>query len=458
MKIVNSAVTFTIAAFFLYLGSGAAFAGMYAYIPNTGSDSIAVVDFDTDEITAEIDVENGPKGVVVTPDGQYVFVANSISGTVSVIQTSHIATTQDEVIDTISIGGELGGIAIDKDAEYVYVVSTSNEQVVKLNISDPENISKTGTYSVGSSPQGVAVLNDGDRIFVTNADDDTVSVVDSDGVSEISVGDSPGGIVAARHNDYVYVANEGDGTISVIDGDELEVVKTITVGNGPYALALASWDSYLYAANRTDGTVSIINAVTFSVLEEGVAVGSSPSGLSVPLNGSDAYVIDSTDNTLSIVDLDGNVTIMDNAYLNTSNITDLNGPMGLGSFIGGDEIDAPTDLTVVSIGESTIRIKWLCDAWNVEGYKVEVKNYSSSNSEYKLHALVTDPTQNSNDYYFYTIQGLNDGVKYGIKIASYTEATDSDLTSAVTSTTDESDDDDDDDSSDNDCFIGSLFH
>lgn len=450
MKIVDSAVTFTIAAICLCLGSGPAFAGMYAYIPNTGSNSIAVLDFDTDEITAEIAVEDSPQAVAVTSDGQYVFVANSNSGTVSVIQTSHISTSQDDVICTVNIGGELGGMALDRDNKALWVVSSSTNKAAKLDLSDMDNI-QTTTISVGDNPRGVAVFRDGETVFVTNADDDTVTVISNGGASTIDVGDSPGGIVAGRYNDYVYVANEGDGAISVIDGEELEVVKTITVGSGPCALALASWGSYLYAANQADGTVSIINAVTFSVLEEGVAVGSSPSGLSVPLNGSDAYVTDSTDNTLSIVDLDGNVTTMDNAYLNTSNIVDLNGPMGLGCFIGGDAPDAPDDLTVSNVGETSFKITWNDNSNTEDGFKLEIKQEAQDEAEYKIWALIDESEES------YWVTGLNDGITYNVRLAAYTEGADSGFSTSASASTDESEDDDDDDSN-NDCFIGSLFH
>ena len=458
MKIVKSGALIAITFILLCFGASHGLASMYAYIPNTGSDSIAVVDMEGPSIIAEVAVENAPTGIVVTPDGQYVFSANSLSGTVSVIQTSQIATSQDEVIDTISVGGELGGMAMDKEAEYVYVVSRTNDKVIKLDISDPETVVKRDSIDVGSNPQGVAVFHNGEKIFVTNADDDTVSVVESDATTVIGVGDSPAGIVASTYGDYVYVANEGDGTISVIDGANLYVVTTITVESGPYALALASWDSYLYVANAASGTVSIINALTFSVREQGVVVGSSPSGLSVPKNGSDAYVIDSTDNTLTIVDLEGKVTTLDNTDLNTSNITDLNSPMGLGNFMGGDGPEAPTDLTIDNVGEESFRITWEDNSWTEEGFKLEIKNHSHDEPEFNLFAVIIDPGTTDSGKRVYWVKGLNDDTKYSVRLAAYTEAADSEFTSAVTATTDDSDDDDDDDDDDEtDCFIKTLF-
>jgi YVTN family beta-propeller protein len=57
-----------------------------------------------------------PYGVSVTPDGNYVYVSNVFSNTVSVISTSN-----NTVIKTIPVEKGIRGVSVSPDGEYVYV-------------------------------------------------------------------------------------------------------------------------------------------------------------------------------------------------------------------------------------------------------------------------------------------------------------------------------------------------
>ena len=62
---------------------------------------------------------DGSDGVAVTPDGGYVYVANTYSNTVSVIRT-----TDNMVVNTIPVDVPVG-VAVTTEGDYVYVVSGS---------------------------------------------------------------------------------------------------------------------------------------------------------------------------------------------------------------------------------------------------------------------------------------------------------------------------------------------
>jgi YVTN family beta-propeller protein len=83
-------------------------------------------------------------------------------------------------------------------------------------------------------------LND-TRLFVTNQDDGSVSVIDTETLKEIAlieVGNKPEGISTHPDDRHVYVANWFDSTVSVIDGKTLKVVDTIKTGEGSRAFGL----------------------------------------------------------------------------------------------------------------------------------------------------------------------------------------------------------------------------
>ncbi len=109
---------------------------------------------------------------------------------------------------------------------------------------------------VGAQPAAVAI--DPDAIWVTNADDGTVSRVDrktNSVVQTIRVGSGPAGISIG--SGAVWVLNGLDGTISRIDPRTAQLVQTIPVGNGPTAITYGF--GALWVANAADGTVSKID-------------------------------------------------------------------------------------------------------------------------------------------------------------------------------------------------------
>ena len=121
--------------------------------------------------------------------------------------------------------------------------------------------SATGKISeevpVGATPSHLAV-GEG-AVWVTNADDDTVSRIDPvkrTVVQTIPVGSSPSGITTG--NGAVWVANSLDGTVSRIDPRTNTVVQTIDVGNGPLGIAYAAGS--VWVANTGDDTITKIDA------------------------------------------------------------------------------------------------------------------------------------------------------------------------------------------------------
>ena len=93
----------------------------------------------------------------------------------------------------------------------------------------------TAAIGVGSAPREVGVDPAANTIYVTNENDNSVSVID--GVTNtvtatIAVGDSPWGVAVDTATNTIYVANVG-GTVSVIDGTTNTLTATIGVGGRP---------------------------------------------------------------------------------------------------------------------------------------------------------------------------------------------------------------------------------
>lgn len=78
------------------------------------------------------------------------------------------------------------------------------------------------------------------RMYVSNLDDDTVSVINkssNDVIDTIKVGNNLVGIAYDSLNKRMYVTNAGNEAASVINKSSNDVIKTIKVGRVPFQIA-----------------------------------------------------------------------------------------------------------------------------------------------------------------------------------------------------------------------------
>lgn len=142
-----------------------------------------------------------------------------------------------------------------------------------------------GTVTVGKEPTGVAVTPS--RVYVTNAGDDTVTVLDAANnsvVTTIGVGVRPWGIAVDAARNRLYVANKTSGTVTVIDTTDNSEIVELPVGPEPSGVAVNPEGTMVFVTNPTWDLVDVIDTASLSLLDpvqvpgvkEGVAV--SPDG------------------------------------------------------------------------------------------------------------------------------------------------------------------------------------
>ena len=167
-----------------------------------------------------------PLEVSLTPNGQYVFVANSGSDNVTVIDAATKA-----VVKTIAVGdGPVG--AWPGSNGVMYVDNETGKSLTAINATTLENIR---TYNLGFTPAMAAVAPDG-TLWVTDTDNGKVAIYRTEGqekIAEITVGSGAHAIAFNGNGTTGYVSNQNAGTVSVIDVAGRTVVKNITVGAKP---------------------------------------------------------------------------------------------------------------------------------------------------------------------------------------------------------------------------------
>jgi YVTN family beta-propeller protein len=139
--------------------------------------------------------------VAVTPDASKVYVANAVSGNVSVIDTATntVVNVPGSCAPAICVGSISQGVAVTPDGSKVYVANAGSGASGSVSVIDtPTNTVIGSPIPVGSFPFGVAVTPDGSKVYVANEGSGasgSVSVIDTATNtvigSPIAVGGSP---------------------------------------------------------------------------------------------------------------------------------------------------------------------------------------------------------------------------------------------------------------------------
>jgi len=111
-----------------------------------------------------------PNGVAVMPDGTRAYVANSISGSVSVMSITRGGRLSMRYQSEIETGTEPYGLALTPNARKLYVTNARSNTVSVIDTAT-NRVVKTIT-NVGLEPRGIAITNDGDA----DDDDETIYV------------------------------------------------------------------------------------------------------------------------------------------------------------------------------------------------------------------------------------------------------------------------------------------
>jgi YVTN family beta-propeller protein len=160
------------------------------------------------------------------------------------------------------------------------------------------------TVTVGSFPFGVAVNSSTNRIYVTNAMSNNVSVIDgatNTVVATVPVGNSPYQVDVNPSTNRIYVANSVSNNVSVIDGATNTVTATVPVGSQPLSVGVNTSTNRIYSANFGSDNVSVIDG-TSNIVVSAVAVGSHPRGIAVNPSTNRIYVSNAGANTVSVID------------------------------------------------------------------------------------------------------------------------------------------------------------
>jgi YVTN family beta-propeller protein len=216
--------------------------GSHLYVALNMTHEVAVIDTATRVIVKRIPVGIYPYTTVISADGSKVYVTNW--------------------------GGKVPGPGDVTDGMFPVVVDPRTGIPISGTVSVIDAASNTvlRTINVGLHPTGMALSPQGDRLFVTNANSDSVSVIGTatdtvvktlhvgeDGPDHTPIlGSSPNAVTVSPNGKTIYVANATDNAVAIVDVDSRSdhpVRGLIPTGWYPTAVAVDATGRQLFIAS-----------------------------------------------------------------------------------------------------------------------------------------------------------------------------------------------------------------
>lgn len=292
------------------------------------------IDSNTSINQTSIAVGIGPDAMFLTPDKKKLYIANVEDSTISII-----STVSDQVIKTISgirypwgfarlgtsnnvavsaydkqiavidfstdniirekqYGSHLGGIVADNIGEFLYVVAIDDEKVMKI---DAATLDSIDSFDTGNAPDGIGISKDNSKVYVTNTEDGTISIINvvTKSSSIINTGGKPELVHGNFDHSLLYISNFNKNKIHVLNTITDNIVHEITGLNGPEEAVADHSNQKLYVVNFNSAKVFEYDAVSYSKLESEYTTGNKPIGITPVSNK--LYVTNYGGNSVSVI-------------------------------------------------------------------------------------------------------------------------------------------------------------
>jgi adhesin/invasin len=224
---------------------------------------VAAIDGAVDVVRLVIPVGTGPRGVAVDEVANRVYVAVATDPLQRGPALVPIDGSKDLVViaDVVPLPAPGMGVAFNPNDGFVYVAIPTLQEVVVID-PKPGSARVVGEIrNLGKGTYDVAVDVGTNLVYVTNRDDDNVSVINTVDFKEIArlhVGRLPEAVGIDPDRGVAYVGNSGENTVSLIDGSKLNVFATLVVGPTPKAAVVDSVTGRVYVPTKTDDMVRVI--------------------------------------------------------------------------------------------------------------------------------------------------------------------------------------------------------
>lgn len=279
--------------------------------------TLSVVDPSSLRVVAKVPVGNDPHEVIASDDGTTAYVSNYGFGAYNTLTVVDLVT--NKAARTVDLGPLRGPHGLAFAGGKAWFTAEAAKAIARY---DPATHKVDWILGTGQNrTHMIYVSKDGQRIVTTNVSSGTVSIIDQEAVR--MPGPPPGGPVGRSRTDWnetvvrvgsgsegfdvspdgkeIWVANAQDGTISVIDFHEKKVVQTLAANvRGGNRLKFTPDGKRVLVSSGPE--LVVLDASARRVVKR-IPIGHGSGGVLVEPGGTRAFVACGPDNYVAVIDL-----------------------------------------------------------------------------------------------------------------------------------------------------------
>ena len=234
------------------------------YVPNSGSNTVDVIDPATYKVIDHFDVGKQPQHVVPSWDLKTLWVLNDLGNSLTKIDPMTGKKGNTYPVD------DPYNMYYTPDGKYAIVVA---EARARLDFRDPTTLKLISSLSVPCKGVDHVDFSPHGRYLLASCEF-SGKIVKVDIQEKKVVGLLPLGSRRAMPQDVKlspdgktwYVADMMSDGVFLIDGDNLKVMSFLRTGKGAHGLYVSRDSKSLYVSNRSEGSVSVIDFATRKIV------------------------------------------------------------------------------------------------------------------------------------------------------------------------------------------------
>jgi YVTN family beta-propeller protein len=282
--------------------------------------TVAIVDPTTLKVLARIPVGNDPHEVIASSDGNTAYVSNYGGGAYNTLTAVDVVLQTP--LNTIDLGPLRGPHGLDFVGGKVWFTA---EAAKAIGSYDPAASKVDWILGTGQNrTHMIYVSPDTKRIITSNVSSGTVSIIESSGTHSpnaaanaapsgppredwneavVKVGNGSEGFDVSPDRKEIWVANAQDGTISIIDGAQKSVTQTLAANvPGANRLKFTPDGKLVLVSALRSRDVVVLDAATRKEIKR-IPVGHGAAGIQMQPDGTRAFVACTPDNYVVVIDL-----------------------------------------------------------------------------------------------------------------------------------------------------------
>lgn len=278
------------------------------YVSNERAGTIQIVDTKSDSVILTARIADRPRGLAVSPDGKRLYVAVSWwrDGKRPRTNAERIAALDTQTLKSVrnySGGTDPECVAVSPNGQRLYL---SNEDAGTASIVDVASGKHRETLVVGTEPEGVTASPDGKWVYVTAETSNVVTVIDAQKekvAANIMVDPRPRVTIFTKDGTRAWASAEIGGTVQLIDVKRQRVIKRVRLGatDKPVGMVLSPDERTLYVATGRGNGVAIVDVATMKMTSK-IPTGVRVWGIALSRDGRKLYAANSLSNTISVID------------------------------------------------------------------------------------------------------------------------------------------------------------